>query len=353
MDYRNNRVLEVDGEIAAHVRIVPKVMRVGRAKLRVAGVGAVGTHPWQQKKGYMAALVRDTIGFMESEGYDLSLLFGIANFYHRFGFASCMANRECAVEVACLPAAPGKLRIRRFRPADLQAVVALHQQHAMGQVGAMERDAAYFQYEQRRWGSYWLVTERRKPIGYVEMASRPSIIEAALPEREDVYACVLANAGAMARAALIKDVTIALPASHPFVQYCQTLGARVTATYRRNAGAMARIINFESWAKKMCREWSARLAQSKFKDYTGALGIACDLGRISVAISKGKAALGHKPTRRVVKADPRVFAQLTFGYRTVANARLTGELDASPRDAELLAAMFPPREAWVSASDRF
>ena len=352
---RNCRVLEVDGEVVAHVRVVPHVMHVGRARLRLGGIGAVGTDPFHGKKGYATALLHDTMDYMTREGYDVSLLFGITNFYPRFGYANCTPYFNCTLELAALPSAPSGLRVRKFRPADLPAVVKLHKQHAMSMVGAMERSEAYFRYERNRWGNYLLVTERGKAIGYVEVTGgpKPWVVEVALPERADAYALVLAECGKRARAGLTREVGVGLPPSHPFGQYCQSLGARFSVTYRRDGGAMGRLMNVDAWARKMCPEWSARLAASEFKDFTGALEIECDLGAVTLAISDGKVTIGDQSAKRKVKADQRVFAQFTFGYRTVEAARLAGELDASAANAKLLAALFPEQQAVVWPSDHF
>lgn len=352
---RDCRVVELEGEIVSHVRVVPHVMRVGRARVRLAGIGAVGTHPSHQKRGYAAALLRDTVKYMQQEGYDLSLLFGIANFYPRFGYASALAQHECVLSTSSLPKPGRGLGLRRFREADLDEVMELHRRHAMHLVGAMERDEAYWRYIKGHWRNLVLVVERRKSIGYVAISrgSRPAVVEAALPERPDVYDRVLAECASAARECLSREVVLHLPCAHPLVEHCLGLGARLSADYRRDGGGMARLINLDSWARRMCPEWTARLRASAFKDYSGALGIECELGRVTLAIRQGNAAVAERPASRVVEAPQRVLAQLTFGYRSVPSACRGGEVKASAGQAKLLAALFPHRQGWVWPADRF
>ena len=352
---RDCRVVEVDGEIVSHVRVIPHVMRVGKARLRLAGIGAVGTHPFHRKKGYAAALVSDTVEYMRSEGYDLSLLFGIADFYPRFGYASVLPSYECALSIDALPSPKAGPSVRKFRPADLPAVMDLHRRYAMAQLGSMERNEAYWRYAEGRWNSYLLVTERRKPIGYVEMSGgpRPQIVEAALPERIDVYQRILSQGGHVAREHLGREIALQLPPSHPLVEYCRSLGAAAHTTYRRDAGAMGRIINLDSWARKMCPEWTARLRASPYRDCSGSLGIECDLGRVCLDLRDGKVSLREKARSCGVHSLQSVIAQLTFGYRSVASACRAGEIQARPSDAKLLAALFPEQQAWVWPADRF
>ena len=245
--------------------------------------------------------------------------------------------------------------MRKFRTADLPAVMDLHKRYGMSQLGAMERDEAYWHYEKRRWNSYLLVTERRKPIGYVEMSRgpRPQIVEAALPERVDVYERILSQCGQVAREHLGREIAIQLPPSHPFVEYCRSLGATAHTTYRRDAGGMGRIINLDSWARKMCPEWTARLQASPYGDYSGSLGIKCELGSVWLNIRDGKVTLSEGARGHGAHSLQSVVAQLTFGYRSVPSACLAGEIRARPSDVKLLAALFPEQQAWVWPADRF
>ena len=81
------RLAVMDGEIVGHVRIQPNVFKLGDARLWVAGIGDVATHLAHRKKGIARALMNEAVEFMEKEEFDISILFGIPNFYHRFGFA--------------------------------------------------------------------------------------------------------------------------------------------------------------------------------------------------------------------------------------------------------------------------
>ena len=355
LKFRDCRVVEVDGEIVSHVRVIPHVMRVGKARLRLAGIGAVGTHPFHRKKGYAAALVSDTVEYLRSEGYDLSLLFGIADFYPRFGYASVLPTYECVLSIDALPSPKAGPSVRKFRPADLPTVMDLHRRYAMAQLGAMERDEAYWRYAKRRWTSYLLVTERRKPIGYVEMSRgpRPQIVEVGLPESIDVYERILSQCGQVAREHLGREIAIQLPPSHPFIEYCRSLGATVHTTYRRDAGGMGRIINLDSWARKMCPEWTARLQAPRHRGHSGSLAIECELGCACLDIRDGKVTLGGNAGGHGVHGPQSVVAQFAFGYRSVASVCLAGEIQARPPDVKLLAALFPEQQAWVWPADRF
>jgi hypothetical protein len=213
----------------------------------------------------------------------------------------------------------------------------------------------YFQYEKHRWDNYWILTQGREPIGYAEVAgwACPTVLEVGLPVRADAYDRLLAECGRMARQSLAREVKVQVPPWHPLGEYCRTLNASYSLQYRRCGGGMARILNLESWARKMCPEWSARLQASSFKGHAGMLAIECELGRVGLRIRGGEVSPARTHGRRVVKARQPALAQFTFGYRSVASARLAGQVEATDADAALLAALFPDRPGWVWPADRF
>lgn len=60
-------------------------MRFGAAQLKMGGICRVGTKEEHRNKGYSRRVMDHTIVFMSENGFDVSMLFGIPNFYHKFG----------------------------------------------------------------------------------------------------------------------------------------------------------------------------------------------------------------------------------------------------------------------------
>ena len=135
----------MDGAVASSVRIVDRDFRVGKAVFRLGGIADVATHPDYQKQGYCALLFQEVVAFMAAEGYDLSLLFGIPNFYHRFGYATALVPATLtvsAVHLADLPAAA----TRPFQEGDLPALSALLEADLEARACAIVRDEALWRY---------------------------------------------------------------------------------------------------------------------------------------------------------------------------------------------------------------
>ena len=85
-DWDASRVGVADGQVVTHFGVWGFDMRVGRCVVRLAGIGAVATLKTHRGGGLMARTAGDCVRGMDAAGYDMSLLFGIPNFYHRFGY---------------------------------------------------------------------------------------------------------------------------------------------------------------------------------------------------------------------------------------------------------------------------
>ena len=80
-------------------------MRIGSAQLRIDGITNVETPEKHRLKGSASRAMGETIWTMESNGYDMSVLFGIPGFYHRFGYAAIFPESWLYVKASNLPRA--------------------------------------------------------------------------------------------------------------------------------------------------------------------------------------------------------------------------------------------------------
>ena len=80
-------------------------LRVGSVPLTVAGVGAVATHRDHRKRGLMAQTASVAIDSLIDHGYDVSLLFGIDDYYHAYGYATVFPSYRYELRLAALPEA--------------------------------------------------------------------------------------------------------------------------------------------------------------------------------------------------------------------------------------------------------
>ncbi len=86
-----NRVLEVEGKLAARIGIYDRRMFFNGRVLRVGAIGGVCTAPEYRGRGYARQLLEDSTQRMRERGFDVSLLFGEPAIY---GKSAALADLE-------------------------------------------------------------------------------------------------------------------------------------------------------------------------------------------------------------------------------------------------------------------
>lgn len=136
--------LIVDGHSVSRCWIVPRLIRYGRAVLRMDGIGGVGTEPEYRLRGYARRVLHAAIRRMTAGDAGLSMLYGIADFYEQFGYVQ--AGPEYFVRIA------GHSEVspqngwtwRAARKDDLLAIRRCYNEATRHTVGANVRTADWF-----------------------------------------------------------------------------------------------------------------------------------------------------------------------------------------------------------------
>ncbi len=141
-----------DGEIAAHLMLIPRAIRFGDCVLSAAEIGVVGTLDTYRGQGYATALMERALQRMSERADALSIIFGIPNFYERWGYEYAvglyLTSYESSIDTALAQKASdwnpshgyerrlasmlgvrGKaITVRPFALDDLPAIMALYNQ---------------------------------------------------------------------------------------------------------------------------------------------------------------------------------------------------------------------------------
>jgi len=120
-----------DGALVALAGSYPLTWQVGESALRVAGIGAVATHPRHRGSGLMRAVVGHCVAEARANGCHLSWLDGLGHRYRHFGYERAGAEvsfqlTERDFAVAGIDA--DGMRFRRLREGDalLEQAARLH-----------------------------------------------------------------------------------------------------------------------------------------------------------------------------------------------------------------------------------
>ena len=142
------RVVVVNDKVVSTLRVWERRIRVGESLVTMGGIGGVCTHPNYRGVGYASALMRDTIGYLKTTGYDIGALFTIIpdEFYSRLDWVSLPLRSSIVTCSSSIEAeTPPGWHITDFTPeTDLDAVAKLYDIANEQQSGAIARTRAYW-----------------------------------------------------------------------------------------------------------------------------------------------------------------------------------------------------------------
>jgi len=363
---RGQRVgLSLDGQHISGLIINDLQMRIGRTAVHMGGIGGVHTDREHRMKGYSRRVCEYANEYMLERGYDVSLLFGIQNFYHKFGFACCLPVYKLTLTTRIAEHVAGdrsgSAKVRRARKAEFARVRSIYNAEYARRTGMVVRPRKWTGF---RMGSSWGV----KTVVLVAVDGRGRILSYAGFDDRDNAMNVFELAGdartypnllsALVRQAVkrrVESLHFFLPPDDRFAVYARRFGGSLQVDYHYSGGGMARVINLETLFAKLGPELSARLAGSSFADARTSFVLNTDVGALTVRVEKGEVTTssvvrGKKP---VVRIPQDRLTQLLFGFRTVADVSAEASVRVPAGMRDLLSVLFPLHWAHVSRPDYF
>lgn len=355
------------GRSISRLWITDRRMRIGAAVVRVGGIAGVGTDPAHRRRGLALRVLQRSLRLMADQGYETSLLFGIEDFYHRAGFATCMPEHGLSLAAADARRAVSPLKTRPMRPEDLAAVRRLYTAANAGRTASVVRGRGWQGFPMgSRFGvagvarvvhrtaspgrllGYFLYDDK---FDYDDNFDRCRLAEVA-GQAAEVHAAVLGFMARRAAALRLERITASVPVDHPFALYCRGIGARDETVYPRNGGPMGRIIDLPRFVSAMVPEWERRWPA----DGLGGIALNTDLGAVALRRRRdGRLEVGDSPegAPRLRVPDQAVLFQLAMGYRSADDAAAAGLLRGSGAALEVARGLFPLRVAHMWWPDRF
>lgn len=142
-DGRSTRVdLAVGGRSVSRCWIVSQRIRIGAASVRMDGIGGVGTDEGERTRGYGRRVMEAAVRRMMDGDAAISMLYGIPDYYERFGYAS--AGPEHYIRMPIVPpnechGMPEGWSARAAGPDDVDRLERIYIQQTEGSVGAAIR----------------------------------------------------------------------------------------------------------------------------------------------------------------------------------------------------------------------
>lgn len=340
----------VNNQVVSSLTVIDYRMRVGSADVKMGAIAHVETKARFRKRGYMRALMEDTVRYMTERGYVMSVVMGIPDFYYRFGYVSCIPNRSLSISTRVAEtAAKGskaakRFRLRKLRKADGEKILAIYNQNTTGRTCTLARDADYFA-RYAKAGQEVIVAEggRQRLVGYAVYNKKGDKVEVfEVAATEDAYPALMRGLAAVAIKRRAGNLLLYLTPDDPFAEFCHRHDCQWTTTHHKNASAMMRIVNQERLFRAIRRDLARRVRQSEFVNSAICLRLKTDIGRTTLKISKGRLELAAD--RRgpwTAEMSQGQLTQLIVGYRSYLDiiAELNRKVDE--RVQRLLAVLFP------------
>lgn len=360
-DWPASRIAVQDGRIISHVGVWDYQMRVGRARLRTGGIGLVLTHPEHRKKGLAAQVMTAVMASMRQGGYDYSVLFGIRNYYHRFGFTQAWPDTRVHVALEALPEEPLRPALRKVSLTRALAnpgpVMNIYNRESARRTGSAQRPIY------RRTCKFWSKIECRtlmeggKITGYVvtkKNGENLEVFEVGGLQRGCGAGAIWAALRRIARQQqCLRVVLVNLSYDHPLVRLARAGDCRVEMSHARSGAAMAAVVNLRSCLEKMAPELTERLRRSPLRDFDGALVVAGQGESVRLAIHGGSVQLAEGGRGgNVIQAGPNA-ARLIIGSESPAVLAEQGMVRFKNRAANLAEALFPAQWPMLSTLDHF
>ena len=359
------RCLSIDGCSVSWLTVIDFPMRIGSARVRIAGIAGVGTDSNFRMRGYSRRVIEDTLDYMRNEGYDMSALFGIRDYYHRFGYAVCLPSVRFTIHTRNAEAAgeyADQYTIRNFTPKDNAKLIELHNNANNVRTGTLVRTSEYFNGIPK--GSTWGLTA--DTIG-VENASGDFVGYAAYDhtdEKVDVveveasdpkaYAVLLAEFARLAVERRVEMIQLLMPLDCAFAEYCTRYGCKATVQYPKCSDGMMRIMNQDALFTKISDELGTRLSNSALRSFAGKITLKTDLGSTTLAIEDSQVAVepgnGSEPDITLPQSK---LTQIVIGYRSAIDLMSENDVEIRQESIPILNALFPRDNPYMWVADHF
>ena len=352
-DWGVSRIGMLGSHVVTHWGVWDYLMRIGTARVRVGGIGCVATDGDCRKRGLMARTVPASIEAMREAGYDFSILFGIDDFYHRFGYVRAWSDTTYVVATADLPMERPASRPRKFAVRHRDDIARSYEREHAGMTGTAIRPTYLQEPHPGRFDGRLWTDAKGGTVGYVVTRPAGGSLEC-VEAGGDVEAC-LCVVGGLARKAGAGEVRFAtFPYASGIARRLRDGNCREERYHRRRGGCMVLTIRLASALEKMRGELSRRLRGSHMAGWRGRLAIADARDRVMLVIDRGQVRLAPpagRPKHAIRGGDE--IAQLLIGTDepdeivAAAGMRLRGDA------RQLARVLFPRQHPMLCQCDRF
>lgn len=339
---------------AAELQVIEYHMYLAGVPLPMGGIAEVQTEAAYRRQGLMRTLFGHLDGYLRERGFPVSLLFGIPDFYHRFGYATALVNSVVRIPTRQAELARALLPARAITEADIPMLQALYEQDCRRRSGPLARQTSAWTRMLRGWAwheasqhcvvyahdgtirgyAFWRPDRRRCHVD--------ELLAADLQALESLLA-VLAREAVARR---VEYIHFRVPADHAVALLARRLGGTIETRLPYNADGMLRVVDLQAVLDAVAPALAGRLASGR-----GPSGV-----RLVARTPEGVAAASiGEPGGETVEFSTTlpVAGQLLMGFRDPAEAAAAGDLTIDAGALPLLQRLLPPGSPYCWSFDQF
>ena len=352
--------LMYDGEQVSQLWVGDLMMRIGSCAVRMGGIGGVGTDRTHRHKGYARTLLENCNRWMAESGYDCALLFGIPNFYDRFGYAVCLPDCRYEIPTRAAERVQRKLIERPFAPDDRPALEAIYASNNKDLTGSLVRNADTPWFSNGYWGS-----ASRKSSVFVTGDGEIVAYSVRNDEEENLTVCeagatrpayfddIIRSAAEIAIEKRVEKIVFQAPPDSRIGHALSKFGAIQTLIFPYERNGMGRILNLDSFFEKTLPEWTHRAQSAPGLPENRSLLVETDIGRVTLTWNGKTITLNEDHVAAgTIHLSQAHLMQLAMGYHDADTILTLPEVD-STGDIRLSHALFPRRLGHMWQADHF
>ncbi|MEN6355476.1 MAG: GNAT family N-acetyltransferase [Armatimonadota bacterium] len=366
--------LNIDGECVSWLKIVPMTIRAGSAQIRMDGIADVGTREEHRMKGCSRCVLNAAIDHMTGGDAAVSMLYGISNFYHKFGYAT--SGPEHYILFTNLDDdVPADWTSRPFSLEDLGDVRSIYDTATSAATGTAIRHP-----ESEVWSKLATSIESSDDAchvivgsdgiahAYVWLAhwcysveklrrqfSDALIIGEAVADSPIAADALLAACKQLAIDRNVKRVLLASPPDCHVANAAMRQDSRFISDFDACGGSMIRVLDVKRLLDSLVPEIKVHLENIN-PAYTGTLTFNTDIGNAAIVIEHDDVIVQDakpNPDNPVIEIPQAELGRLALGVFTPTDIM---ERLASPPDtntSKLVQQLFPLRHPHMYLPDRF
>jgi predicted acetyltransferase len=354
----HTRIALWKNEIVGALRITTETVRLGEARLKTGGLGWVTTAAQHRLKGVCRALIQDSFRYMRENNYHAAMLFGIPNFYHRFGFATTLFDYAITMEIEnAIAATASTLRVREAKPGDIPAIQRIHNLNDAETACSLLRSSAHItnKWDHRCKGMRVLTDDKGKVIAYFigrKTGDRLTV--------EDIGAAgtaicehLLAACVQMANEEMTGRLNFLIPPPHMFARFLLQYKTTHEMNVVRDSGGMMAFVNFGEAMESMIPEWESLLSKSALSDHRVEATIIMDGAPCRIRTNKGAIDIAPIPGANKISLTSEDMLHIVTGYLHIEDVLNKRRRMITAEARLFLETIFPKRDPYVWNFDRF